>query len=227
MEIAFILLAAGSGERLGSEIPKALVRLNDTPMFIHSLIKAKEAGIFNRFILVVPQGFEDDFQAALSKYSINIDKIILGGAKRVDSVSNALDVIEDVDYVFIHDAARPFLSVKLIESLLEETKEHPAVIPSLVINSTLKLSKDGFVLKTLTRDSICTAQTPQVFDIRLLKSALSKFKESNMSGEIFDDAYLVELSGDRVKLIEGDISNFKITNPQDLEFANRILKECR
>ena len=227
MQVAFILLAAGSGERLDAEVRKSLVKLNNYPLFIHSLIRSKEAGFFNQSILVVPKGFKEDFQSALSKYNLDVDSLVLGGSKRVDSVSNALDSIEYADYVFIHDAARPFISVKLMEVLLEEVKKHSAVIPALAVSSTLKISKDGFAVRTLNRDNMYTVQTPQVFDFQLIKSALLEFKNRDVGNEIFDDSYLLEFSGKKVKMVEGDVSNFKITYPRDLEFAKRILEQCR
>jgi 2-C-methyl-D-erythritol 4-phosphate cytidylyltransferase len=227
MEAVFVLLAAGSGERLGSKVPKALVNLNGTPIFIHSLIRSIEAGVFSQFILVVPEDFKSDFKSALSEHGVSVDNIVSGGARRVDSVSNAVKMAADLDCLFIHDAARPFLSTELIISLFEEAKSHPALIPSLAVNSTVKLSKDSFVLKTLSRDNLYTVQTPQVFDLKLFKSALLRFNSIDKGEDIPDDAYLLELSKKKVKLVEGDIFNFKITYPQDLELAERILKRCR
>ncbi len=227
MQIAFVLLAAGSGRRLETEAPKALIELNGLPLFIHSLIKSKEAGFFNQSILVVPKGFEGDFSSLLSRHSLSVDKIVLGGSKRVDSVFNALESIVDADYVFIHDAARPFISTQLMKSLLDEVKKHSAVVPAVAVNSALKLVKDDFIIKTLDRENIYAVQTPQVFDFQLIRSALQEFKNKDVEGEIFDDAYLLELNDKKVKIIEGDLFNFKITYPQDLKFAKRILEQCR
>ena len=224
MQVAFILLAAGTGERLNTKTPKSLVEFNSHPLFIHPLIRCREAGFFNQLILVVPEGFKEDFQSALSKDGLSVDNLVLGGSKRVESMSNALDSIEYADYVFIHDAARPFISVRLMKVLLEEVKKYSAVIPALAISSTLKISEDGFVVRTLDRENIYTVQTPQVFDFQLIKSALLEFKNRDAGGEVFDDSYLLELSGKKVKMIKGDLFNFKITYPQDLEFANRILR---
>ncbi|MDP8253502.1 MAG: 2-C-methyl-D-erythritol 4-phosphate cytidylyltransferase [Candidatus Kaelpia aquatica] len=224
MQIAFVLLAAGSGERLDAEVPKSLVKLDNLPLFIHSLIRCKEAGFFNQSILVVPEGFKEDFKSALFEHGLDVDSLVLGGSKRVESMSNALDAIKYADYVFIHDAARPFISVRLMEALLKEVQKHSAVMPALAVSSALKISKDGFAVRTLDRRNMYTVQTPQVFDFQLIKLALLEFKNRNIGDEVFDDSFLLELSGNKVRMIEGDLFNFKITYPQDLEFAKRILE---
>ncbi|MDP8233635.1 MAG: 2-C-methyl-D-erythritol 4-phosphate cytidylyltransferase [Candidatus Saelkia tenebricola] len=228
MGVTFVLLAAGSGERLGAKKPKALLGVGGVPMFVYSLLQCNKVKFLSQILLVVPVGYEEEFRKVLIKYRIkNVDKIVAGGLRRVDSVYNAISAIEKSEVVFIHDAARPFVSSKLLKSLFNDVKKYSAVTPGVPVRSTLKSCRRGFVEKTLKRDGVYEIQTPQVFKIKLIKSALLNFKSKKVDFDILDDSNLVELMGKKVKISLGDSLNFKITYPDDLKLARLIVKSWK
>ncbi len=228
MQAAFILLAAGRGRRLGKTKPKALLKIGGVPVFIYSLLQCRKVKLFNQIVIAVPRGYKEEFREALVRYSIkNAAEIVTGGYRRVDSVYNAVCAVGKSDFIFIHDAARPFISKKLLEDVFRMVRKHPAVVPAVPVRSTLKYCRGGFAVDTLERAGIYEVQTPQAFRFELIKAALVNFKNKKLKGDILDDAYLVELMGKKVKISRGDISNFKITYPDDLKLARLIVKSWK
>lgn len=225
MKTSLILLAAGTGARLRSKIPKALLKLNGKPLFMHSLLKFKKMKFLNQIVLVVPSGYEIRFRKNLVRYKINNKiMIITGGIKRVDSVYNGLSIIKPCDFVFIHDSARPFINEFLISELYRGVKKYKAIVPALPLTSALKYCRRGFVEKTLNRKNLYEIQTPQAFSFRVIKKAFDFYNKSNLKEEIWDDSYLVEILDKKVKVIAGDRFNIKITYAQDLKLARAISK---
>ena len=148
---------------------------------------------------------------------------VAGGLKRQDSVYNGLLAVDEkVSTVVIHDGVRPFINPSSIEECIREAVLHGACILGMPASDTLKLADDsGYIEKTLERDSVWLAQTPQAFNYSLIKKAHDRARKEGFKGT--DDASLVERIGEKVKIIRGSIENIKITTPEDLAIARAIL----
>ncbi|MEM7816713.1 MAG: 2-C-methyl-D-erythritol 4-phosphate cytidylyltransferase [Candidatus Aenigmatarchaeota archaeon] len=217
-KVGVVIASAGIGERLG-KIDKAVLKLNNFPLFYYSFKVFEGIRNIEQIVLVLRR---KNFK--LAKTIINDSRLCLveGGKERKDSVYNGLKALrEDISYVIIHDGARPFLKRKLVLKVLKGLKKYSAVICAVSSKDTVKLGKKGFVIKTLNRDNIFLVQTPQGFKRELILEAYSKFYNK----DIFDDAQLIENFSKKVKIIEGDPLNIKITYPQDIILAKAILKE--
>lgn len=208
MSISAIIAAAGSGERFGAGIPKALIQLADRTLLEHAI--AALAPVVDQIIVCAPIGFENQF-AALVGDSVTV---VTGGLTRSASVKNALSVATG-DYVLVHDAARALASTELASRIIAELhRGQIAVVPALAVIDTVKvIDKDGFVLSTPDRQWLRSVQTPQGFELSTLRQAHT----SSMNAT--DDAALIEMSGGRVKVIPGEARAFKITSSTDLVTA--------
>lgn len=218
-----ILLSAGVGRRLKKNCPKGLIKLNNKPLFCYSLETFNFSNIFTTTCIVVPRGYEDEFKKYIKKYRLQVDLVVTGGRQRVDSMINGFCSLNNCDYVFIHDCARPFISRKLILRLWEAAKKYRVVIPVRNVSFTVKKCLRGFVNSTIDRKYLYEVQTPQVFKYPILKSAIDNYLSLKDKPVVWDDSFLVELAGNRVKTVEGDVFNFKITYPQDLELAKKLV----
>lgn len=235
-----VLLAAGSGKRMQSDVAKQFMLLNDKPLIWYALHTIEESSIIEDCILVT--GAEDIAyvqKEIVERYAFHkVDSIVAGGAERYDSVYNALKVIADGDmkmpnkdgYVFIHDGARPFLTEEMIERSYRTVMETHACVVGMPVKDTIKLADaDGFAASTPDRNMVWQIQTPQVFDIQLITDAYSRLmlqkEELAARGiKITDDAMVVEtLLGHSVKLVKGSYENIKITTPEDLYIAEAFL----
>jgi len=217
MKVGVVIVCAGRGARLKHR-DKSALNLNGKPLFSHALRTFLSLKQIKQIVLV----FRED-QLSRLKNTIFDKRVVLacGGRQRRDSVNNGLLALsEDIDSVLIHDGARPFVTKKSILRLIEALKNNPAVILSAKVTDTLKLANKGRIKKTVKRDNIYRAQTPQGFRKKLIVKAYAKFKAKTVT----DDAQLVELLGKRVKIIEGDRYNIKITYPEDLNLAKAICK---
>ncbi len=212
--VAVIIAAGGSGERLDAKVPKALVQLAGKTLIEHAV--ANMAPVASQIIVAVPPGFEDQFQDLLGSEVT----IVTGGKSRTLSVKNAIaHVNEDIDYILVHDAARPLASVNLairvIDSLHAGDK---AVVPGLEVIDTIKrVDTDGYVTKTHPRSKLRAIQTPQGFARKVL------IKAHSSSSDLTDDAALVEERGGEVKVIPGEERAMKITTIDDLAVAEKLL----
>lgn len=158
----------------------------------------------------------------IKKYKLKkVRRIISGGAKRQDSVYNALKGIRSADYILVHDIARPLVSRKLIETVLNAAKKFGAAIPAIPSQDAVKAGK-RFVRKTLEKSAVQLAQTPQAFKYKILKKAYESARKNQFYGN--DDASLVEKVKQKVRIIKGDPTNIKITFPADLKIAEEFLK---
>ena len=227
--VGAVIVSAGSGKRLARG-DKAVLNLAGKPLFYRALAAFCGIKTIKEIVLVLRK---DNFPLAkkfISSKDCKGKRIILveGGAKRADSVFKGLLALrEEVDSVLIHDSARPFVSKKLIFNILRELKKYPAVTCGLRCPDTLKLIKQGVVEKTVDRDNIYLIQTPQAFRKKLILEAYKKLKERkiDLRGARFtDDAQILEALGKPVKVVAGDISNFKVTYPEDLRLARKMVK---
>lgn len=235
-----ILLAAGSGKRMQSDVAKQFMMLNGRPLIWYALQVIEQSSIIEDCILVT--GAEDIAyvqKEIVERYDFRkVDTIVAGGAERYDSVYNALKVIADGDmkvpnkdgYVFIHDGARPFLTEEMIERSYQTVMETHACVVGMPVKDTIKLADaDGYAASTPDRSMVWQIQTPQVFDSELIIDAYSRLMRQKEELavkriKITDDAMVVEtLLGHPVKLVKGSYENIKITTPEDLYVAEAFL----
>ncbi|ROL56188.1 2-C-methyl-D-erythritol 4-phosphate cytidylyltransferase [Bacteroidetes/Chlorobi group bacterium MS-B_bin-24] len=221
MKIGLILTAGGIGKRFGSETPKQFVFLKGKPLFILTLDNLLKIQEFNNIILTYPKSWENVFFDLIEQFppSRTVD-FVEGGSERFYSVWNALQhpSIKSTDIVLIHDAVRPFVTSSLIERLLNGIANFDGVIPGIKVKDTLKESdENGVALHTLNRNKIFAIQTPQAFKTQILVESYSK---AINDGKIFtDDSGVAEFAGFRIKIVEGEEINIKITSPLDFAFA--------
>lgn len=229
MRTLAIILAAGVGKRMGAATNKQLLLLDNKPIIVHTLQVFEDCRTIDGVYLVVNQKDLPVVQEEiLETYRFNkVMKLVIGGRLRQDSVRNGLDAIEHpCDIVVIHDGARPFITPSFIEKGIFLMEMFDAIIPAIPVKDTIKVvSKEGFVVKTLERDSLWHVQTPQTFKFDLISKAYKDGVAKKLYG--YDDATFLEYSGKKVKVIEGSSYNIKITTPEDLIMAKGILAQLK
>jgi len=209
-----ILVAAGRGERLGLDHPKAFAKLGEDPLLAEPLRRLDDCGWVDAIVVVVPAGWEEP--AILLAEEVGCGKVsacVAGGEARADSVRAGLaEVPADAIAVLVHDAARPLVSDEVIERVLAPLSEGwDGVVPGLPVSDTLKrVAPDGAVVETIARDAVYAVQTPQAFPADVLRRALGG--ESGAT----DCAGSVEAAGGRVKVVPGDPRLLKVTTTDDL-----------
>ncbi len=222
-----IILAAGSGSRMGGNIPKQFQRLGEKPVICYSL-QAFEESFIDEIILVVAEGTEEDCRTRfVNKYGYSkVTKIVGGGEERYVSVYRGLCAIDECDYVYIHDGARPFVDVSILLRANECVALNGACVAGMPVRDTVKIADDmDFVVETPLRSNVWEVQTPQAFSYNIIKEAYDKlFDQGDIEG-ITDDAMVVERMTDYpVKLFEGSYRNMKITTPHDMVIAEMLLQ---
>lgn len=220
-----IILAAGQGKRMQSDIPKQYLPLNEKPILYYA-IKAFEESLVQEIVLVVGNGeIEYCQKEIIEKYHFQkVRKIVVGGKERYHSVYNGLKAIEKTDYIYIHDGARPFITPKVIKNIFEQVKIYEACVVGMPVKDTIKIvDEEHNISNTPDRKYVWQVQTPQVFAYALIKEAYEKLIKKEDSS-ITDDAMVIEkMSNHKVKLIEGSYQNMKITTPEDIKMAEFIL----
>jgi 2-C-methyl-D-erythritol 4-phosphate cytidylyltransferase len=229
MRTLAIILAGGSGKRMGTATNKQFLLLDNKPIIVRTLQIFEECRPVDGVYLVVNQKDLPIMQEEiLETYKFNkVLKLVIGGRLRQDSVRNGLEAIENpCDIVIIHDGARPFVSPSFIEKGIFLMEMFDAVISALPVKDTIKtVSKEGFVIKTLERDSLWNVQTPQTFKYDLIVKAYREGMNKKLCG--YDDATFLEHMGKKVKVIEGSPYNIKITTPEDLIIAKGMLAQLK
>lgn len=220
-----IIVAAGNGVRMKTPLRKQYLLLKDRPILAHTLSVFEKCAAISRIFLVVPEKDFDFVHNNILDHCCKNKKIILvaGGKERQESVYNALGALgDDEKFVVVHDGVRPVIVPEMIEDCLLGAVEYGACIMGLAARETIKqVNHDHFIQKTLSRDTLWIAQTPQAFECDLLRKAHHKAKAENYHGT--DDSSLVERLGIKVKMIAGSPYNIKITTPEDLFLAQNIL----
>lgn len=233
MKTVAVVLAAGQGKRMNSDVQKQYMLIHDRPVIFYSL-KAFQESFIDEIILVVAKGEIDYCRTEIvEKYNFTkVKKIVEGGSERYHSVANGLKCLEGDGYVFIHDGARPFITEEILLRSYEAVKEHGACVVGMPVKDTIKIvDENNFAKQTPNRETLWQVQTPQVFSIRLVKEAYDELiiKEEELKGQgirITDDAMVVEtLTNHPVKLVEGSYENIKITTPGDLNIASSLIDE--
>lgn len=225
-----IVLAAGQGKRMNSSVQKQFLEIGGKPLIYYSLKCFQESSLIRDIILVTGEEFVSYCKKEIvDKYGFTkIKRVIAGGKERYDSVYQGLLACEDSEYVLIHDGARPFITQEILERGMEGVKETGACVIGVPSKDTVKISdEDGFVQETPDRNTVWTVQTPQIFSYPLIRASHDKIRQGNMSG-ITDDAMVVEQeSGVKIRLVKGSYMNIKITTPEDLDVAEKFLKNIQ
>ena len=235
MHVAAVVLAAGKGLRFSSarfKVPKPLVAIRGRPLIIYSLeTLSRHPGIKDIILVVNPKNSGGIAEKA-RKYRIGkIKKLVFGGHRRQDSVANGLKHVNPkAGLVLIHDGVRPFINKEIVSSVIKEARKSGAAITGVPVKGTIKevarsgshqVTSNFIVKKTLNRDALWEAQTPQVFRKDLILKAYKRFGRE----EVTDDASLVEKLGAKVSVVLGSYNNIKITTPEDLVIAKAIAKK--
>jgi 2-C-methyl-D-erythritol 4-phosphate cytidylyltransferase len=222
MNVVAILVAAGRGERLGGERPKAFVPLAGQPMLLRAARAFEEASAVGAIVAVVPPPEIDSARALLDGVQ-KLSALVAGGARRQDSVLEGMrQVPAGFDgVVLVHDAARPLVDARLIDAVSAEAWQHGAAVPTLPIVDTVKRVRGGCVVETLDRSELGAAQTPQGFRFELLARAYEAAFRDRVA--LTDEAMAVERLGLRVAIVPGSARNRKITTQEDLAWAEAFL----
>lgn len=223
-DLSVIIPAAGSGSRLGTEIPKPFLQIGGMTILERTIRCFDRPDRVRSIIIPVSAEWMDFTQKLVKTIDVSLSiHVVEGGAERMYSIKNALSSVSDeTPFVAVHDAVRPFLSPVLFDSLLEAVQTYHAVVPGISVTDTIKIKdEDGFIASTPSRDSLVAVQTPQIFRRELLIEAYETAQSKGYLGT--DDASLVELLGHKIRLIAGDINNFKITWPDDIQKAEKII----
>ena len=216
-----IIVAGGKGLRMGSDIPKQFLPVGGKPVLMRTLERFREYSPNLQIILVLPKAQQDYWQQLCKEYDFKIEyQLADGGETRFHSVQHGLALIPDdaEGVVGVHDGVRPFPSIEVIRNCYETAREKKAVIPVIPVVETVR-QLEGATSFTVPRDDYRLVQTPQCFDIQLLKAA----NRQPYNDGFTDDASVVEAYGFDITLVEGNRENIKITTPYDLKIAEVLI----
>ena len=219
-----VIVAAGSASRMGG-IDKVMASLGGTPMVARTAAAFQNCDAIAEIVIVT----RPDLIRPISALCAEMDKVravVAGGSSRQESVWLGLNALsEDIQLAAIHDGARPLVSNLVIDRTVRAANSYGAAAPAVPVKDTIKVVKGGLVEKTPERATLQAVQTPQVFDFDLLRGALKKAEEEKAA--VTDDCSAVERLGVKVKIVEGDERNLKVTTPMDLKIAEMLLEEMQ
>lgn len=223
-----IVLAGGRGRRMGTKVHKQYLLIQNKPVLYYSLKMFQKSALIDEIILITGAGEEEYCREQIvEKYGISkVKHIVQGGAERYHSVFNGLEKVREEGVVFIHDGARPFVDESILERAYNCVARYHACAAGMPVKDTVKIVDAAqFVENTPDRRSVWIVQTPQVFDVQLVKAAYQKMM-SQTEIAVTDDAMVVETYMKvPVKLYKGSYENIKITTPEDLSIAEGFLKK--
>ena len=220
-----VIPAGGNGTRLGGNIPKQFLKINSKEIIAYTLEVFDNCELIDEIAVAVSSEYFQTMEKIITKYSFK-KKIMIaeGGKERQDSVFSAVSVLNPnpEDIICVHDAARPLLSNEILKKAIESAETNGCSVVAIKARDTLLNAKEGVVTDYVNRDNIFYVQTPQIFRFSLFSHAINKAKEDNFLGT--DESMLLFRAGEKVKIVDGDISNFKITTKNDLVIAEKLLK---
>lgn len=216
-----ILAAGGMGTRMGREIPKQYIPIHDKPIALHSFEVFLSMPEVEEIVVVC----DSSYNSLFSSYSHSKKlEFAFPGQRRQDSVWNAIQKLSGDPLVCIHDAARPFINSSLVQAVVQEAVKHQAAVVGVPVKSTIKIcDEDQMILSTPDRSKLWEMQTPQIIQFSLLLKGYAYARKNNLT--VTDDVSLVELIGIPVKVVRGDYGNLKVTTPEDLIWAEQMLKK--
>ena len=217
-----VIVAAGSASRMGG-IDKILAPLDSQPVLRHTLRAFEECDAVAEVVVVTREELVEEVKKLAAPHP-KVIAVVTGGKTRQESVEKGLEKLsKDVKLAAIHDGARPLVTWQLIDRVVRAANTYGAAAPGIPVKDTIKTVAGGLVVNTPDRASLQAVQTPQVFDIDLLKAALLKAYQDDAA--ITDDCSAVERLGMKIKMVEGEETNLKITTPMDLKIARMLLEE--
>lgn len=227
------ILAGGIGSRMGNvPLPKQFLDLDNKPIIVHTVEKFLLENNFNKIIIATPEKWIEHTKNIFSKHNIDLNKtvVIEGGTDRNETIMNIIKYIEnnhgtnEDDIIVTHDAVRPFLTHRIISENIKMAQEYGAVDTVINAIDTIVTSSDGETISNIpVRDEMYQGQTPQSFNIKLLKDAY--YSLSDEQKKVLTDACkIIVEQGENVYLVKGELFNIKVTTPYDLKVANSIIK---
>ena len=218
-KVGVIIVAGGSGRRMGSTLPKQFMLLGNEPILARSINRIHEALPKAEIVVVLPEAHAAMWQNLAARFEVASHKIAYGGAERFHSVKNGIAALsDDVEIIGVHDAVRPLASKKLIIKLILEAEKCDAVIPVVAPVDSYRIA-DERGSRIIDRSTLRIVQTPQVFNAKALRQAY----EQPFSPSFTDDASVMEAAGYHITLCEGERQNIKITTPTDMVWAEAII----
>ena len=219
-----VIVAAGSASRMGG-IDKVMAPLGGEPMIARTVRAFQNCDAVSEIVIVTRPDLILPI-TELCKGCSKVTAVVAGGNSRQESVGNGLNALsKDIKLAAIHDGARPLITWQLIDWVIRAANTYGAAAPAIPVKDTVKTVEGGIVVNTPDRSKLRAVQTPQVFDIDLLKGALLKAQQDG--AEVTDDCSAVERLGMKVKIVEGDEKNLKVTTPMDLKIAEMLLEEAK
>lgn len=219
MKLYAVIVAGGIGTRMGTDIPKQFLELAGKPVLMHTIERFLTFSNSIHIITVLPGEYLEFWDQLKKKYNFTLPHIIVrGGETRFISVRNGLEYVDDDALVAVHDAVRPLVSIGTIKRCFETAGEYGNAIPVISPSDTLRIVNEENS-KPVDRLLVKQIQTPQVFHSRLLKKAYCQ----SYLPEFTDDATVLEKTGEKIRLVDGNRENIKITNPEDLIIAQYLL----
>ncbi|MDX1617391.1 MAG: 2-C-methyl-D-erythritol 4-phosphate cytidylyltransferase [Balneolaceae bacterium] len=224
--VALIIPAAGSGERLEQQLPKPYIKIAGKTILEHTLRRFLDLRELKQVIVATSDAYREmSAEALAATLPSTVDYCCVeGGAERQHSISHALEQVGEAELVAVHDAVRPFIRAEVIRRCIEAAAQAGGAVVGVRAKDTVKkVDEEMFIDQTPERKSLWQTQTPQIFKKEILREAYRRASEEAFVGT--DDSSLVERLGRRVKMVEGDRDNFKITYPVDLKLARLLLEE--
>ncbi len=219
-----VIVAAGSASRMGG-IDKVMAPLEGEPMVKRTVRQFQECDAIREIVIVT----RPDLILPITDLARDMDKVkavVAGGSSRQESVQLGLNALsEQVKLVAVHDGARPLITWQVIDRAVRAANSYGAAAPAIPVKDTVKVVRGGVVQETPDRSTLYAVQTPQVFDLDLLRGALKKAEQDKV--EVTDDCSAVEYLGMSIKIVEGDERNLKVTTPMDLAVAKMLLEEIK
>jgi 2-C-methyl-D-erythritol 4-phosphate cytidylyltransferase/2-C-methyl-D-erythritol 2,4-cyclodiphosphate synthase len=220
MKVSAIIAAGGRGTRVAADRPKQLLVVGGRALLEWTVTLLSTHPTIDEVVVALPPELVDSPPSYLTGASSSSVRVVAGGARRQDSVANAFAAVaSDSDVIVIHDAARPFASADLVSRTVRAAAESGAALAALPARDTVKVVDHSFVARTLPRETIYLAQTPQAFRRDVLAAAVAA------GGDATDEAALAERAGHAVRIVDGEFTNIKITTPEDLVIAEAIARQ--
>ena len=218
-----IIVAAGSSTRMG--LDKLMAEIGGIPAVVRTLTAFQQTPCISEIVVVTRSELVAELAGLCKEFDLTkVTKVVRGGENRTQSARiGTLEVSRDAALIAIHDGARPFVTVQVIEDAVVQASKNGGAAPAVPVKDTIKAARDGIVEQTLDRSCLYAVQTPQVFDAALIRAALQKLLDDGM--ELTDDCAAVERLGMKVVLTPGDERNIKLTTPTDLLLGEILVEE--
>jgi len=219
-----VIVAAGSASRMGG-IDKVMAPLAGRPMIVHTVEKFQRCALIQEIVIVTREDLVEEIRLLCGEFD-KVQAVVVGGSSRQKSVDAGLQALsKSVKLAAVHDGARPLVSRDVIEKTIHAANRYDAAAPAVPVKDTIKTVESSLVTSTPDRSKLFAVQTPQVFDLDLLRAALKKAE--NDGAEVTDDCSAVERMGMSVKIVTGDERNMKVTTPMDLRVAEMFMEDTQ